>query len=82
MGFFGPSREEREQARKLMLDKYTHVAKVKPMGVAISEEGSDNMFTNYVNYAFLLQFDDGHRELYSGKQDDEIVGMLLDKIDM
>ena len=82
MGLFGPSREEREQARKLSLDKYAQVEKVKPMGVAMALEGSEGAYRNHVCYAFLLQFTDGHRELYAGTRDDEVIAMLLDKIEM
>lgn len=83
MGLFGPSRAERDAELAATITAYLNsVTKVKPLGVSISEEGSNGYLTNYVIYAFLLEFTDGHRELCSGKDTDPVINGLLSKIDM
>ena len=58
------------------------VVAAKPLGIAVSQEGSSGFYTNHVIYAFLLVFEDGHRELYQGKADDAVIKNILDKIEM
>ena len=79
MGLFGPSKEERAANARAFAEK---VVKAKPLGIAISEEGSGGILTNYVIYAFILEFQDGHRELYQGKNDDVVINAILSKVDM
>lgn len=79
MGLFGPNKAERDAQTKAYIGG---IVKVKPMGVTVSEEGSNGYFTNYIIYAFLLQFSDGHRELYSGKADDQVIQAILGMIEM
>ena len=54
----------------------------KPLGIAVSQEGNSGFYTNYVVYAFLLVFEDGHREIYQGKSDDPVIQSILDKIEV
>ena len=73
-----PMNPAEEKAKALS----ANVIAAKPLGITVSQEGNSGFYTNYVIYAFLLVFEDGHRELYQGKGDDPLIKNILDKIEV